>query len=226
MTTWLKVRISQSQFCCSYENISSVSNPTESSGRKILSYTCQMLPVRSFFYTLTSVLIRTWMGLLTSSDSRETWSIWALSHVLLRLTSILAGTRVYAPPEWIKYRRYTADGLTVWSLGILLHDMVCGDIPFETDSQILLGLPDWSDNTVLSGECKDLLVSCLHTDPNQRTPLDRISSHPWILGPSSNSSPPFFKSLSMESSSEVSSTGSDSEQSESSSPSSSLRISV
>jgi len=136
------------------------------------------------------------------------------------------GTRVYAPPEWIKYRRYTADGLTVWSLGILLHDMVCGDIPFETDSQILLGLPDWSDNTVLSGECKDLLVSCLHTDPNQRTPLDRISSHPWILGPSSNSSPPFFKSLSLESSSEVSSTGSDSEQSESSSPISSLRISV
>ena len=149
-----------------------------------------------------------------------------LSHVLARLTSILEGTRVYAPPEWIKYRRYTADGLTVWSLGILLHDMVCGDIPFETDSQILLGLPDWSDNTVLSGECKDLLVSCLHTDPNQRTPLDRISSHPWILGPSSNSSPPFFKSLSLESSSEVSSTGSDSEQSESSSPVSSLRISV
>merc|ERR1712066_1195152 len=92
------------------------------------------------------------------------------------------GTRVYAPPEWIKYRRYTADGLTVWSLGILLHDMVCGDIPFEEDEQILQGLPDWTEATPLSSHCQDLLASCLNTDPNQRTPLDRISSHPWMSG--------------------------------------------
>merc|ERR1711936_1207858 len=138
------------------------------------------------------------------------------------------GTRVYAPPEWIKYRRYTADGLTAWSLGILLHDLVCGDIPFETDTQILMGLPDWSETTALSTALKSLIEGCLKTDPNQRTSLHQISHHPWLRGSASSSasSVPFLKSLSVDSSSEVSSAGSDSSQSSPSSPSGSLRVSL
>ena len=81
-------------------------------------------------------------------------------------SSFVSGTRVYAPPEWLLSRRYSASSLTVWSLGILLHDLVVGDIPFEEDEQILQGLPDWSNTTALSPALKDLIQVCVKNFQN------------------------------------------------------------
>ncbi len=89
------------------------------------------------------------------------------------------GTRVYSPPEWIKFRRYKADGLTVWSLGILLYDMLCGDVPFESDDQIRDGELHWKADVKLSPKAKDLIRLCLNPNPDKRIKLADMMSHPW-----------------------------------------------
>ena len=87
---------------------------------------------------------------------------------------------MYAPPEWIRCNRYHAAPATVWSLGILLFDMVQGDIPFDSDADICRGeVPALSLD--LSAECRDLVGQCLRVEPLQRIRLQRILAHPWFL---------------------------------------------
>ena len=92
-----------------------------------------------------------------------------------------SGTRVYSPPEWVKFRRYRADGLTVWSLGILLYDMICGDIPFESDAQIKRADLYWRPELVISHDLKDLISRCLTVDPAARIKLNQLKTHPWLM---------------------------------------------
>ena len=91
----------------------------------------------------------------------------------------LMGTREYSPPEWINCRIYTAEALTVWSLGILLYNMLCGDIPFESDQEISAGRLVWFKQLKLSSQVKDLILGCLTVDPSKRMTLCEVLNHPW-----------------------------------------------
>ncbi|KAG5448563.1 ATP-dependent Lon protease pim1 [Clonorchis sinensis] len=96
-----------------------------------------------------------------------------------RLYTDFDGTRVYCPPEWILHNSYYGKQAEVWSLGVLLYDMLCGDIPFVNDKGITGGKLRYR-KTNISQAAKDLIGSCLSMEPDKRPTLMEILQHPWM----------------------------------------------
>ncbi|NXP43206.1 PIM2 kinase, partial [Leiothrix lutea] len=89
------------------------------------------------------------------------------------------GTASYSPPEWTHFGWYYGMPATIWSLGILLHQMVCREHPFRKGQKISwdhqLSLPQR-----LSQECQDLIRRCLSMLDLERPSLEDLLCHPWM----------------------------------------------
>ena len=74
--------------------------------------------------------------------------------------------------------RFRAENLTVWSQGILLYNMLVGDIPFLSDEDILEKELSWPESV---SPCARVLVSgCLRKEELERFSLQQVRDHPWL----------------------------------------------
>ena len=100
------------------------------------------------------------------------------AHIQNGFYNDFASTRTYAPPEVIKYSPYNGNEAKVWSLGILLYSMVCGDIPFHSNAKICKAILRFKRK--LSLECQNLIEHCLRIEPAEQILLEDILCHPWM----------------------------------------------
>ena len=93
------------------------------------------------------------------------------------------GTKVYCAPEMLDGRPYVGVQVDIWSMGVILYALVCGQLPFDDDNDAILHdrilhaspyLPP-----MLSPEVCDLIVSILSKDGAHRPSIRDMVSHPW-----------------------------------------------
>lgn len=104
--------------------------------------------------------------------------------------STLCGTLDYLPPEMVEGRDHD-ESVDLWSLGVLLYELVVGKPPFEVSAKshqedvyketytrirkVDLKIPDF-----VSKEAQDLIKKLIQYKAANRLPLRKVLCHPYL----------------------------------------------
>ena len=108
---------------------------------------------------------------------------WCVQSDHMQQRNTFCGTLEYMAPEMIQNKNHNHT-LDIWSLGILLYELVHGRAPFtgvhprEISDKIMRGQIRFKPG--LSNEYKDLVNKILVYECNDRLPLIKVFDHPWV----------------------------------------------
>ena len=93
-----------------------------------------------------------------------------------------------APETCKNYSTQTDSPIDIWSMGIILYQMIYGEYPFQGSSRDSLRKNikqklqrfDFPADPAVSPELKDLLDKLLRYDPMERATIFQIIYHPWL----------------------------------------------
>ena len=110
---------------------------------------------------------------------------WA-KELTLENRSTFCGTMEYMAPEIVGSENYDYS-VDIWSLGILLYELLFGHSPFNADSNknIIFNIKKHelnydNENKKISNSCKDLIERLLNENPQKRLRIKDILEHPFI----------------------------------------------
>ncbi len=100
-----------------------------------------------------------------------------------RLLNTRCGTKYYTSPEILRGEDYQGETADIWSIGVILYQMLTGNFPFsgENENEYLHNLlkNEISFPSEISFTCQDLLRNILEKDPMKRYHLEDIVKHEW-----------------------------------------------
>ncbi|KAI8984704.1 kinase-like domain-containing protein [Mycotypha africana] len=94
------------------------------------------------------------------------------------------GSLYFAAPELLDGRVYTGPEVDIWSFGIIIYVLVCGQVPFDDPTmggmhaKVKKGHVNYPAH--LSSDCRNMLQRMIVTEPKNRATLQEVLYHPWM----------------------------------------------
>ncbi|KAL0485239.1 autophagy-related protein ATG1 [Acrasis kona] len=105
------------------------------------------------------------------------------------MAETMCGSPLYMAPEILTFKKYDAKA-DLWSVGIILYEMLYGSTPFRADNVLSLinaierTHPSMPLTKNVDQQAVNLLVGLLQKDPANRLSFEEFYSHPYLgLGP-------------------------------------------